>query len=79
MFLLTVPHILDLKPSDTVMFAQDEYFYAHLSAIFEWMLSVNLELFELSYAVEFCFFSSFMLSNLLSQRDEEKPLMIRMS
>ncbi|XP_044069406.1 transmembrane protein 150A [Siniperca chuatsi] len=63
----------------TVLFAQDEYFYEHVSAIFEWMLSVNLELFELSYAVEFCFFSSFMLSNLLSKRDEEKPLMIRMS
>uniref|UniRef100_A0A3P8T2U8 Si:dkey-228d14.5 n=1 Tax=Amphiprion percula TaxID=161767 RepID=A0A3P8T2U8_AMPPE len=60
----------------TVLFAQDKYYYLHLSAVFEWMLSVNLELFELSYAVEFCFFSSFMLSNLLSKRDEEKPLMM---
>ncbi|XP_067466236.1 transmembrane protein 150A [Thunnus thynnus] len=63
----------------TILFAQDEYFYIHLSAIFEWMLSVNLELFELSYVVEFSFFSSFMLSNLLSKREEEKPLMIQMS
>ncbi|XP_069000771.1 transmembrane protein 150A isoform X1 [Embiotoca jacksoni] len=63
----------------TVLFAQDKYFYVHLSAIFEWMLSVNLELFELSYAVEFLFFSSFMLSNLLSKRGEEKPLIINMS
>lgn len=43
------------------------------------MLSVNLELFELSYTVEFCFFSSFMLSNLLGKRGEEKPLMMTMS
>nr|XP_046258198.1 transmembrane protein 150A [Scatophagus argus] len=63
----------------TVLFTQQEYFYIHLSAIFEWMLSVNLELFELSYVVEFCFFSSFMLSNLLSKRDEEKPLILPMS
>ncbi|XP_073338737.1 transmembrane protein 150A [Pagrus major] len=63
----------------TVLFAQDNYFYRHLSAVFEWILSVNLELFELSYAVEFCFFSSFMISNLLSKRDEEKPLMMTMS
>lgn len=60
----------------TIFFAQDKYYYLHLSAVFEWMLSVNLEMFELSYAVEFCFFSSFMLSNLLSKRDEEKPLMM---
>ncbi|XP_026211820.1 frag1/DRAM/Sfk1 family protein [Anabas testudineus] len=63
----------------TILFAQEDYFYVHLSAVFEWMLSVNLELFELSYAVEFCFFSSFMLSNLLSKREEEKPLMMTMS
>lgn len=63
----------------TVLFAQSEYFYQHLSAIFEWTLSINLEVFELSYAVEFCFFSSFMLSNLLGKRDEEKPLMMPMS
>lgn len=67
------------KPADTILFAQEDYFYVHLSAVFEWMLSVNLELFELSYAVEFCFFSSFMLSNLLSKREEEKPLMMTMS
>ncbi|XP_074532398.1 transmembrane protein 150A [Halichoeres trimaculatus] len=63
----------------TVLFAQEEYFYRHLSAVFEWMLSVNLELFELSYAVEFFFFSSYMISNLLNEREEEKPLMMSLS
>ncbi|XP_026164982.1 transmembrane protein 150A [Mastacembelus armatus] len=63
----------------TVLFGQEKYFYVHLSAIFEWMLFVNLELFQLSYAVEFCFFSSFMISNLLNKRGEEKPLMMTMS
>ncbi|XP_071382682.1 transmembrane protein 150A [Centroberyx affinis] len=63
----------------TILFAQDEYWYKHLSAVFEWMLSVNLELFELSYAVEFCFFSSSMLSNLLGKPEEEKPLILTMS
>ncbi|XP_072247069.1 transmembrane protein 150A [Leuresthes tenuis] len=63
----------------TVLFAQEEHFYNHLSAIFEWMLSVNLELFELSFTAEFLFFSSFMLSNLLSKREEEKHLIIAMS
>uniref|UniRef100_A0A8D0A2G4 Uncharacterized protein n=1 Tax=Sander lucioperca TaxID=283035 RepID=A0A8D0A2G4_SANLU len=68
-----------LRIASTVVQTIDEYFYIHLSAIFEWMLSINLELFELSFAVEFCFFSSFMLSNLLSKREEEKPLMMTMS
>ncbi|CAG6017140.1 transmembrane protein 150A [Menidia menidia] len=63
----------------TVLFAQDEHFYNHLSAVFEWMLSANLELFELSYTAEFLFFSSFMLSNLLSKREEEKPLILTLS
>lgn len=63
----------------TILFSQDEYQYLHLSAVFEWMLSVNLELFELSYAVEFLFFSSFMISNLLGEREEEKPLIMKMS
>ncbi|XP_004551790.2 transmembrane protein 150A [Maylandia zebra] len=63
----------------TVLFAQSEYFYIHLSAVFEWMLSMNLELFELSYAVEFFFFSSYMLSNLLNKQDEVKPLIMTMS
>ncbi|XP_041866939.1 transmembrane protein 150A [Melanotaenia boesemani] len=63
----------------TVLFAQDDYFYRHLSAMFEWMLSINLELFELSYTVEFSFFSSFMISNILSKREEEKPLIMSMS
>uniref|UniRef100_UPI0037E908A7 transmembrane protein 150A n=1 Tax=Semicossyphus pulcher TaxID=241346 RepID=UPI0037E908A7 len=62
-----------------ILFTQDEYFYIHLSALFEWMLSLNLELFELSYAVEFCFFSSYMISNLLTKREEEKPLMLTLS
>ncbi|KAK7901295.1 hypothetical protein WMY93_018064 [Mugilogobius chulae] len=59
----------------TIFFAQEEYLCQHVSAIFEWMLSVNLQLFELSYAVEFYYFSSYMISNLLSKRDEQKPLM----
>ncbi|CAK6953207.1 transmembrane protein 150A [Scomber scombrus] len=63
----------------TILFVQTEYYYKHLAAIFEWMLSVNLELFELSFVVEFSVFSSFMISNLLSKREEEKPLMIQMS
>ncbi|TKS85641.1 Transmembrane protein 150A [Collichthys lucidus] len=63
----------------TCLFAQKEYYYIHLSAVVEWMLSVNLELFELSFAVEFWFFSSFMISNLLTKREEEKPLIITMS
>lgn len=62
-----------------IFFTQDSYPYMHLCAVFEWTLSANLELFELSYAVEFCFFSSFMLSNLLAQRGEEKPLMMALS
>lgn len=73
------PSSLNSKPPDIVLFTQEEYFYVHLSAVFEWMLSVNLELFELSFAVEFCFFSSFMLSKLLSRRDEQKPLVLAMS
>ncbi|XP_017284904.1 transmembrane protein 150A [Kryptolebias marmoratus] len=60
----------------TFFFAQNHYFYSHLSAVFEWILALNLELFELSYTVDFCFFSSFMLSNLLSKREEEKPLVL---
>lgn len=63
----------------TICFTQKDHFYVHVSAIFEWMLSVNLELFELSYMVEFCFFSSFMISNLLGKRGEEKPLMMTVS
>lgn len=59
----------------TILFSQKIYFYQHMSAVFEWMLSINLELFELSFVVEFAFFSSFMISNLLSKRGEEKPLM----
>lgn len=62
-----------------IFFAQDSYYYRRLCAMFEWTLAANLELFELSYAVDFCFFSSFMLSNLLSQRGEEKPLMMTLS
>ncbi|KAF7220012.1 uncharacterized protein si:dkey-228d14.5 isoform X2 [Nothobranchius furzeri] len=57
-------------------YIQNNSFYNQLSAVFEWMLTMNMELFELSYIVEFSFFSSFMLSNLLSRREEEKPLMM---
>ncbi|XP_037541681.1 transmembrane protein 150A [Nematolebias whitei] len=60
----------------TVLFVQDSYFCNHLSAVFEWMLTINTELFELSYIVEFYFFSSSMVSNLLSKREEEKPLIL---
>ncbi|XP_015238484.1 PREDICTED: transmembrane protein 150A-like [Cyprinodon variegatus] len=63
----------------TFLFVQEEYFYHHLSAVFEWSLSVNIQMFELTYTAEFFFFSSFMVSNLLSQREEEKPLIISMS
>ncbi|XP_054886026.1 transmembrane protein 150A [Poeciliopsis prolifica] len=63
----------------TIFFVQKEYFYNVLSAVFEWTLSVNLQMFELTYTVEFFFFSSFMVSNLLSKREEEKPLILPMS
>ncbi|XP_061600673.1 transmembrane protein 150A [Cololabis saira] len=63
----------------TILFVQTEYFYHHLSAVFEWMLSCNLELFEISYAVEFFYFSSYMVSNLLTKREEQKPLILTMS
>lgn len=62
----------------TILFVQEPYWYVHLSAIFEWMLSVNLQLFEFSYAVEFFFFSSHMITNLLGKREEQKPLMMTM-
>lgn len=62
-----------------IFFSQDSYHYRHLCAVFEWTVTANLELFELSYAVEFCFFSSFMLSNILGQRGEEKPLMMTLT
>ncbi|CAB1343853.1 unnamed protein product [Coregonus sp. 'balchen'] len=60
----------------TILFVQEEYMYKHSAAVFEWIMSVNLELFELSFAVEFCFFSSSMLSTLLGKRDEEKPILL---
>ncbi|XP_066535374.1 transmembrane protein 150A [Hoplias malabaricus] len=60
----------------TIFFVQKDYYYKHISAVFEWILSVNLEIFELSYAVEFCFFSSAMLSVILERRAEEKPLIL---
>lgn len=61
------------------MYAQHHYQAMHLSAVFEWTLSANLELFELSYVVEFSFFYSWMLSNLLGKRQEQKPLILSMS
>ncbi|XP_047459133.1 transmembrane protein 150A [Mugil cephalus] len=63
----------------TILFVQSGYFYSHLAAVFEWMLNVNLDLFELSYTVEFVYFSSYMVTNLLTKRDEEKPLMMTMT
>ncbi|XP_061545427.1 transmembrane protein 150A isoform X2 [Phycodurus eques] len=57
-------------------FAHQDYYNVHLSAVFEWILSANLELFELSYVVEFSFFSPYMLSNLYSHREEERPFML---
>ncbi|RXN24829.1 transmembrane protein 150A-like [Labeo rohita] len=59
-----------------IFFIQESYFYKHIAAVFEWFLCVNLELYELSYTVEFYFFSSSMLSVLLSKKDEEKPLIL---
>ena len=75
LYLNAVLH-LNLCLPDCIFFVQKDYYYKHISAIFEWTLSVNLEVFELSYAVEFYFFSSAMLSVLLSKRDEEKPLIM---
>ncbi|XP_061693618.1 transmembrane protein 150A [Syngnathoides biaculeatus] len=57
-------------------FGQHDYHYVHLSAVFEWLLSANLELFELTYVAEFSFFSSYMLSNLYGPRDEDGPFML---
>ncbi|XP_067277215.1 transmembrane protein 150A [Pseudorasbora parva] len=59
-----------------IFFIQEDYFYKHISAVFEWLLCVNLELYELSYSVEFYFFSSSMLSVLLAKKDEEKCLIL---
>ncbi|XP_076142294.1 transmembrane protein 150A [Alosa pseudoharengus] len=59
-----------------IFFVQTDYFYRHISAIFEWTLSVNMEMYELSFGVEFFFFSSSMLSSLLEKRDEQKPLIL---
>ncbi|XP_057705128.1 transmembrane protein 150A isoform X2 [Corythoichthys intestinalis] len=60
----------------TFCFVHHDYYYWHLSAVFEWTLSGNLQLFELSFIVEFSFFSSYMLSNLFNRRDEEGPLVL---
>ncbi|XP_077585385.1 transmembrane protein 150A [Stigmatopora nigra] len=60
----------------TFCYSHHDYHYVHLSAVFEWTLSANLELFEFSYIVEFGFFSSYMVSNLFNQRDEGGPLML---
>uniref|UniRef100_A0A4W4G3J6 CWH43-like N-terminal domain-containing protein n=2 Tax=Electrophorus electricus TaxID=8005 RepID=A0A4W4G3J6_ELEEL len=59
-----------------IFFVQKEDYYKHISAIFEWTLTMNLELFELSFALEFYSFSSSMLSVLLEVRDEDKPLIL---
>ncbi|XP_046885069.1 transmembrane protein 150A [Hypomesus transpacificus] len=59
-----------------ILFVQNDHMYTHLSAVCEWILSVNLEMFELSFAVEFYFFSSAMLATVLGRKDEEKPLIL---
>ncbi|TRY60780.1 hypothetical protein DNTS_032213 [Danionella cerebrum] len=59
-----------------ILFIQKNYYYKHISAVFEWFLCVNLELYELSYAVEFYFFSTSMLSVLLAKKEEEKSLIL---
>ncbi|KAA0717752.1 hypothetical protein E1301_Tti001654 [Triplophysa tibetana] len=59
-----------------IFFVQVDYYYKHISAVFEWLLSMNLELYEFSYSVEFYFFSSSMLSVLLAKKEEEKPLIL---
>lgn len=75
----SVASVLHLAASDTVLFVQADYIYLLLSAVFEWMLSVNLQLFQLSFAVEFCFFSSFMMANIFGTQEDEKPLMLTAS
>ncbi|KAI1894249.1 hypothetical protein AGOR_G00113870 [Albula goreensis] len=59
-----------------IFFAQEDYVYKHLSAVFEWFLSVNMEFFELTFVVEFYSFSSSMLTVLLEKTDEEKSLIL---
>ncbi|KAL4640658.1 transmembrane protein 150A-like [Arapaima gigas] len=59
-----------------IFFAQESYYFHHLSAVFEWTLSINLELFELSFIFEFYNFSSSTLSILLEKKDEEKSLIL---
>ncbi|CAM4727519.1 unnamed protein product [Leuciscus chuanchicus] len=59
-----------------IFFIQEDFFYKHISAVFEWLLAVNLQLYELSYSVEFYFFSSSMLSVLLAKKEEEKCLIL---
>ncbi|XP_006630641.2 transmembrane protein 150A [Lepisosteus oculatus] len=59
-----------------VFFVQPEYNYKHMSAICEWTLSTNIQLFELTYVAEFYYFSSSMLSVLIHKRDEEKSLIL---
>ncbi|XP_030628904.1 transmembrane protein 150A [Chanos chanos] len=59
-----------------IFFVQEVYFYKHISAVFEWILSVNMELYELTFIVEFYYFSSSMLSTLLEKKEEQKPLIL---
>ncbi|XP_048863392.1 transmembrane protein 150A [Brienomyrus brachyistius] len=59
-----------------IFFAQEPYPLKHLSAVFEWILSMNLELFELSFVFEFYVFSSSMLSSLIYTKEEEKSLIM---
>ncbi|KAJ8248540.1 hypothetical protein GJAV_G00243100 [Gymnothorax javanicus] len=59
-----------------IFFIRQDDLSNHLSAVFEWILSTNLQLFELSFVVEFYCFSSSMLTVLLGRRDEEKSLIL---
>ncbi|XP_041117834.1 transmembrane protein 150A-like [Polyodon spathula] len=60
----------------TVFFPQETYDYQHISAIFEWVLATNIQLFELSFVVEFYYFSTSMLSVLMTKDEEETSLIM---
>ncbi|XP_033886312.2 transmembrane protein 150A isoform X2 [Acipenser ruthenus] len=59
-----------------VFFPQETYDYQHISAIFEWILATNVQLFELSFVVEFYYFSVSMLSVLMTKDEEETSLIM---
>ncbi|XP_028648924.1 transmembrane protein 150A isoform X1 [Erpetoichthys calabaricus] len=59
-----------------LFFVQPSPYYLHLSAIFEWVLGTNMELFALTFAVEFYFFTDSTLWVLTKKHDEEKALIL---